>query len=92
MIFITLTVSIASLFVLIGPVETKQANALISLFWASLYMGVGAWAGWRIFVIGAVTVAAVMFGYLAIDEFYLPWMAIVGGGSLFAGGLWLRRI
>jgi hypothetical protein len=33
-----------------------------------------------------------MFGYLIIEQHYYLWMGLCGGGSLIAGGLWLRKI
>jgi hypothetical protein len=77
---------------LLGPFTPRQTNAFISITWAFVYMITGAFMGWRIFAIGAVTAAAVLYGYLFIDAHFLLWMAFVGGGSLIAGGLWLRKI
>jgi hypothetical protein len=53
-------------------------------------MGSGIWAGRRLFAIGLVTAAGIMAGFIWIDEYYLLWMGLFGGGSLIAGGLWLR--
>ena len=74
------------------PLDDRQFNALISLFWACAYMGVGVWIGMRLFWIGAITAVAILFGYFNIEEYYSLWMGIAGGGSLIAGGLWLRRV
>jgi hypothetical protein len=79
-------------FAVLGPLTTRQGNAFVSLFWAFAYMVIGAWVGWRLFAIGAVTAAAVLFGYLAVEQHYYLWMAACGGGALVAGGLWLRKI
>jgi hypothetical protein len=80
------------MFVVLGPLAARQANAFASLFWAFAYMFAGAWVGWRLFAIGAVAAAAVVFGYLTIGPHYYLWMAACGGGTLIAGGLWLRKI
>ncbi len=80
------------MYVVLGPLAARQTNAFISLFWAFAYMFAGAWVGWRLFAIGAVAAAAVVFGYLAIGAHYYLWMAACGGGTLIAGGLWLRKI
>ncbi len=80
------------MYLVLGPLAARQANAFVSLFWAFAYMFVGAWVGWRLFAIGAVAAAAVVFGYLAVGSHYYLWMAACGGGTLIGGGLWLRKI
>jgi hypothetical protein len=77
---------------LAGPLSPRQSNALISITWAFIYMAMGAFIGWRLFAIGAVTAAAIVFGYLTLTEHFQLWMGLVGGGSLIVGGLWLRKI
>ena len=81
-----------AMFAVLRPLTARQDNAFISLCWAFLYMFVGAWFGWRLFAIGAIAVAATTVGYLAVEQHYYLWMACCGGGSLIAGGLWLRKI
>jgi hypothetical protein len=81
-----------AMYLVLGPLAARQANAFVSLFWAFAYMFAGAWVGWRLFAIGAVAALAVVFGYLAIGPHYYLWMAACGGGALIAGGLWLRKI
>ena len=34
------------------PLDPRQQDTFISLFWTFLYMGLGAWLGWRLFTIG----------------------------------------
>lgn len=72
------------------PESSREANAVISIFFPFLYMGFGIWTGWRLFAIGFVTAAGIMAGYVWIGEYYPLWMGLFGGGSLIAGGLWLR--
>ena len=55
-------------------------------------MAGGVWVGWRLLVIGAVIAAAILFGYLALDQYYHLWIGTVAGGGLILGGLWLRKI
>jgi hypothetical protein len=81
-----------AMFAVLRPLNARQENAFISLVWAFLYMFAGAWFGWRLFAIGAIAVAATIVGYLAVEQHYYLWMACCGGGSLIAGGLWLRKI
>lgn len=81
---------IACLVVITRPETSRESNAMISIFFPFMYMGSGIRAGWRLFAIGLVTAAGIMAGFVWIDEYYSLWMGVFGGGSLIAGGLWLR--
>jgi hypothetical protein len=72
------------------PESNREANAMISILFPFLYMCGGIWAGWRLFAIGLFTAAAILFGYFYVKEWFDLWMAVFAGGSLLAGGLWLR--
>ena len=89
---ITLWAYFPAMSALMGPLSPRQNNAFISITWAFVYMITGAFIGWRIFAIGLVTAAAILFGYLFLQSHFFLWMGLVGGGSLIAGGLWLRKI
>lgn len=89
---VTLWMYFPAMSLLMGPLTGRQSNAFISITWAFVYMITGAYMGWRIFAIGLVTAAAVLFGYQFVHSHYSLWMGLVGGGSLIAGGLWLRKI
>ena len=80
-----------SIMIIVSPLSARQQVAFISLFFAAGYAYGGIWAGWRLYAIGAVTAAAVMFGFLVLQQHFFLWMALVGGGALLAGGLWLRK-
>jgi hypothetical protein len=56
-----------ALMTIVWPLDARQFNALISLFWACTYMGVGVWVGMRLFWIGAITAVAILFGYFNIE-------------------------
>jgi len=86
---VTLTF-ISCLIFISRPETSRETNAMISIFFPFMYMGSGIWAGWRLFAIGFVTAAGIMAGFVWIDEYYALWMGVFGGGSLIAGGLWLR--
>ncbi len=81
----------ASMMVVVGPLDQRQADAFISLFFAFAYAIGGVFGGWRLVAIGAGTAAAVLFGYLELQEHFYLWMGAVGGGALILGGLWLRK-
>ena len=92
MMGLTLGCYFPAMYAVLGPLSARQANAFVSLAWAFGYMIAGAWVGWRLFAIGAVAAAAVVFGYQSVAQHYYLWMAACGGGALIAGGLWLRKI
>lgn len=81
---------IACLTFIARPETSRDTNAMISIFFPFMYMGAGIWAGWRLFAIGLVTAAGIMAGYVWIEDYYALWMGMFAGGSLIAGGLWLR--
>lgn len=81
-----------ALFIITGPLDWRQANALISIFYPFAYMMVGAWIGWRLFFVGAVTAALILGGFVYVHEHFALYMGVVGGGALIAGGLWLRKV
>lgn len=72
------------------PESDAQVNAIISILFPFIYMAAGVWAGWRLFAIGFVTAAAILAGYIWLQAYFDLWMAVFGGGSLIAGGIWLR--
>lgn len=80
-----------AMYIVIGDLSRLQSNAFVSLFWALVYMAAGGWLGWRMFLTGLATVAAVLLGVTVLREHYFLWMAFAGGGSLLLGGLWLRK-
>lgn len=72
------------------PDTSRETNAMISIFFPFMYMAGGLWAGWRLFAIGLVTAIAIMVGYIWVKDWFELWMGVFAGGSLIAGGLWLR--
>lgn len=83
---------LVSVLAVTGPLDGRQGNAVISLFWACLYMAAGAWVGWRMFAIGGVAAAIILAAYFGLDQHYYLAMGLGAGGCLIVGGLLLRRI
>ena len=68
----------------------------MSVFWPTYFMLayilVGLWAGMALIVIGGAVTALTLFGFVFISgPWFEPWMALVNGGGLVLGGLWMRR-
>lgn len=78
------------LIAIVEPQSGVVTNAMISIFFAFVYMAAGVWFGWRLFGIGLVMAIAIMGGFYFLRDVFSLWMGVVGGGALIAGGLWLR--
>lgn len=67
----------------------------IGTFWAIYFMLVytiaGLWVGYAFVVIGVGVTALTLIGYFFVGNWFEPWMAVVNGGGLILGGLWMRR-
>jgi hypothetical protein len=74
------------------PMDGRQQSSFMSMFWTFLYMAIGAWAGWRLFIIGLAATLLILLGYYGVHTHYFLYMGCVSGGALIAGGLWLRRL
>lgn len=75
---------------LANPQSSREVNVIISIFFPFIYMAAGVWAGWRLFAIGLVTAIAILVGYAFVQAYFGLWMGVFAGGSLIAGGVWLR--
>ncbi|OYX49829.1 MAG: hypothetical protein B7Y90_06105 [Alphaproteobacteria bacterium 32-64-14] len=81
---------IATMILIAQPSSADEGNAMVSIFFPFMYMAAGIWAGWRLFAIGLVTAIAIIVGFFWMREYFDIWMGVFGGGSLIAGGIWLR--
>jgi hypothetical protein len=80
------------LLVLLWPVDPRQLSA----FWPTLIMLgfvlAGLWLGRFFILCGLAVTALTLVGYFWSGAWFPLWMAVVDGGGLLAGGLWLRRL
>ncbi len=75
---------------LVGPLKGRQLDAFWPLVFMLGYGLIGIWVG-RFFILCAATVALLtMAGYFWSGPWFALWMAVVEGGALILGGLWLR--
>jgi hypothetical protein len=81
-----------SVLAVLPPLDGRQQDTFVSMFWTFLYMGLGAWLGWRLFTIGLAATLLILLGYYEVHSHYFLYMGCVSGGALIAGGLWLRRL
>jgi hypothetical protein len=79
------------LFSILRLTDMRELDAVISLAVGSAYVVLGVWTGARYAGLGVAVVAAVMAGWFLFPAVFFVWMAVVGGGALLLGGLWLSR-
>ncbi|MGH9687920.1 MAG: hypothetical protein ACRD5K_12600 [Candidatus Acidiferrales bacterium] len=78
---------------ILPPRSDAQVAALIPLLVAVCYVMLGVWRGGnRLALLGVAVGALTVGGYFWLPQYFLIWMAGVGGGALILGGLWLRRV
>lgn len=67
----------------------------LSAFWATYvmlgYTLVGLWVGLAFVAIGISITVLTLIGYFFAGPWFDLWMALVNGGGLVLGGLWMRR-
>lgn len=68
-----------------------QAAAFISMFFMFAYMIFGALAGLRVFFVGLVATAAILYGYFSLAQHQYLWLGVCAGGALIVGALWIRK-
>ncbi|RYY28204.1 MAG: hypothetical protein EOP62_03095 [Sphingomonadales bacterium] len=81
----------AAIMAVAGVRDQLQANAIVSLTVATVYIVVGIWSGPRFAWIGLALAALVLFGWFGDPSHLYLWLALGGGGALIVSGLWLRR-
>jgi len=84
---------ITALFAVNPPTRDAQVAAFFPLLVSLAYMLMGIWARLiRIGVVGVAIGVLTVAGYFYLQDYYLLWLAVVGGGALVLGGLWMRSI
>jgi hypothetical protein len=67
----------------------------LGVFWPTYFMMVytiaGLWVGWAFVAIGLGITALTLIGYFFVGGWFDLWMAVINGGGLVLGGLWMRR-
>ncbi|MFB9262949.1 hypothetical protein ACFFWD_07150 [Bradyrhizobium erythrophlei] len=79
--------------VVLGHFGPRQTLVFWPVFSMLFYALAGLWFGYAFIVIALCTSALIVTGYFyAAGPALLLWMAVVHGGALLLGGLWMRRI
>jgi hypothetical protein len=90
--FLVVVTFLITAMAVLPPMDGRQQDSFISMFWTFLYMAIGAWTGWRLFAVGLIATLLILLGYYGVHSHYFLYMGCVSGGALMAGGLWLRRL
>jgi hypothetical protein len=90
--FLVVIAFLVTAMAVLPPMDGRQQDSFISMFWTFLYMAIGAWTGWRLFAVGLIATLLILLGYYGVHSHYFLYMGCVSGGALMAGGLWLRRL
>lgn len=69
----------------------RQLGAFWPIYFMLVYTIAGLWAGYAFVAIGLGITALTLIGYFFVGSWFEPWMAVVNGGGLMLGGLWMRR-
>jgi hypothetical protein len=79
------------LWIVLAKFGVREQAAFWPTFCGTLLFVVGLWVGRMLSIGAAIIVALTLAGYFWSGVWLDLWLAIVGGGSLILGGLWLRR-
>jgi len=75
----------------LGHFTPRQLSVFWPTYFMMIYAIVGLWVGPAFVAIGLGITALAMIGYFFAGDAFEPWMALVNGGGLILGGLWMRR-
>lgn len=75
----------------LGHYGPREIGAFWTLYFMTAYTMAGFWLGRAYVLIGAAVALLTMLGYAFAGPWFALWMALVNGGGLILGGLWMRR-
>lgn len=87
----TLAIFMAASYYVLAPTSASQLGAFPALVMALFYILIGIWRGSRWAVVGLVLGTLTVLGYALLREYFMVWMAVVGGGTLLLTGMWMRN-
>jgi len=75
----------------LGRFGPRELGTFWPIYFMLMYTIAGLWAGYAFVAIGLSITALTLIGYYFVGPWFEPWMAVVNGGGLMLGGLWMRR-
>ncbi len=88
---VALTAFCTAVYAIMQPHNPLAYAAFPALMVALAYVVVGIWFLPRYLLLGIAVFALTVSGFIYLPAFFTYWMAVVGGGSLMLGSLWLRK-
>jgi len=76
----------------LGHFTPRQLGVFWPTYFMMVYTLVGLWVGPAFVAIGVGITALTLIGYFFVGGWFDLWMALVNGGGLILGGLWMRWI
>jgi len=76
---------------LLGQFGPRQLSTFWPIYFMLAYTLVGLWTGFAFVIIGLSITALTLIGYFLVGAWFDLWMAVVSGGGLILGGVWMRR-
>jgi cation transport ATPase len=77
--------------IMLGHFTPRQLGVFWPTYFMMIYTIVGLWVGAAFAAIGLGITALTLIGYFFVGAWFDLWMAVVNGGGLMLGGLWMRR-
>jgi hypothetical protein len=75
----------------LGHYTPRQLATFWPIYYMLIYTLAGLWFGYAFVTIGLGISALTLVGYFFVGNWFDLWMAVVNGGGLVLGGLWMRR-
>jgi hypothetical protein len=75
----------------LGHFTARQMDTFWPLYFMLVYTIAGLWFGLAFVAIGLGVTVLTLIGYFFIGGWFHLWMAVVNGGGMILGGLWMRR-
>lgn len=75
----------------LGHFGPRELGVFWPIYFMMMYSIAGLWVGRAFVVIGVAIIALTLIGYVFSGDWFDLWMAMVNGGGLILGGLWMRR-
>jgi hypothetical protein len=91
-LFAIFVVFVGGTIAVMAPGDPRQVGAFIPLVVAAGYAIMGVLGLTRMLALAAALAALTLTGFFGLPSHFLLWMAVVGGGSLVLGGIWLRHV
>jgi len=91
--FAAIVLFVIALFAVLPPHTDIQAGAFFPLLISLFYAISGIWMkANRLLALSVAIAALTLFGFFELPAQFELWMAVVGGGGLILGGIWLRSV